>query len=286
MKYLIAAVLIVIGLVLASGLFVVTERERAVLLQFGKVVRADYEPGLHFRWPMIQSVRKFERRIVTLDREPQRYLTSEKKAVMVDFFVKWKLKDVARFYTSTGGDETLAESRLESTVRNALGKEISTRAVRDVVSDQRSSVMDAMRTQLNAAVDELGMEIVDVRIMRIDLPEEVSQPVFDRMSAERKSVANRLRSEGTEAALGIRARADQTQRVTIAEAERDANRIRGEGDAEAAKIYASAYEKDPEFYAFYRSLEAYRSTFANGDSVLVLDPKSEFFQYFGEGGKK
>jgi len=286
MKYLIAAVLIVVGLVLASGLFVVTERERAVLLQFGKVVRADYEPGLHFRWPLFQSVRKFERRIVTLDREPQRYLTSEKKAVMVDFFVKWKLKDVARFYTSTGGDETLAESRLESTVRNALGKEISTRAVRDVVSDQRSSVMDAMRTQLNAAVDELGMEIVDVRIMRIDLPEEVSQPVFDRMSAERKSVANRLRSEGTEAALGIRAKADQTQRVTIAEAERDANRIRGEGDAEAAKIYAAAYQKDPEFYAFYRSLEAYRSTFANGDSVLVLDPKSEFFQYFGEGGKK
>lgn len=206
--------------------------------------------------------------------------------MLVDFFVKWQIADVARFYTSTGGDEALAEARLESTVRNALGKEIITRKVRDVVSDQRAGVMKAMRDQLNAAVDELGMKVIDVRVMSIDLPTEVSQPVFDRMSAERKSVANRLRSEGTEAALGIRAEADQTQRVTIAEAERDASLIRGEGDAEAAKIYAKAYQKDPEFYAFYRSLEAYRSSFANGDSVLVLDPKSEFFQYFGEGAKK
>lgn len=286
MRFFILIVAVLLALVAASGLFIVNERERAVLLQFGKVVRADFEPGLHYRIPMIQDVRKFERRIVTLDKEPQRYLTSEKKDVLVDFFVKWRLKDVARFYTSTGGDEALAEARLEATVRNALGKEIITRKVRDVVSDQRDSVMDAMRSQLNAAVDELGMEVIDVRVMRIDLPEEVSQPVFDRMSAERKSVANRLRSEGTEAALGIRAKADQTQRVTIAEAERDASRIRGEGDAEAAKIYAAAYQRDPEFYAFYRSLEAYRSTFANGDSVLVLDPKSEFFQYFGEGTKK
>lgn len=280
---LIAVILVAIGL---SGFFIVTEAERAVVLQFGKVVKADFEPGLHYRIPMMQTVKKYERRIVTLDKEPQRYLTSEKKDVLVDFFVKWQIADVARFYTSTGGDEALAEARLESTVRNALGKEIITRKVRDVVSDQRAGVMKAMRDQLNAAVDELGMKVIDVRVMSIDLPTEVSQPVFDRMSAERKSVANRLRSEGTEAALGIRAEADQTQRVTIAEAERDASLIRGEGDAEAAKIYAKAYQKDPEFYAFYRSLEAYRSSFANGDSVLVLDPKSEFFQYFGEGAKK
>ncbi|MBK8286436.1 MAG: protease modulator HflC [Ahniella sp.] len=286
MKYIILIVLAVVALVAANGLFVVNETERAVLLQFGKVVRSDFEPGLHFKLPMFQDVKKYERRIVTLDKEPQRYLTSEKKDVLVDFFVKWRLNDVAKFYTSTGGDEALAEARLESSVRNALGKEIITRKVRDVVSDQRSGVMNAISKQLNAAVDELGIEVIDVRVMRIDLPEEVSQPVFDRMSAERKSVANRLRSEGTEASLGIRARADQTQRVTIAEAERDASLIRGEGDAEAAKIYASAYQKDPEFYAFHRSLEAYRSTFANGDAVLVLDPKSEYFQYFGEGTKK
>ncbi len=286
MKYIVLIVLAVLALVAANGLFVVNETERAVLLQFGKVVRSDFEPGLHFKLPMFQDVKKYERRIVTLDKEPQRYLTSEKKDVLVDFFVKWRLNDVAKFYTSTGGDEALAEARLESSVRNALGKEIITRKVRDVVSDQRSGVMNAISKQLNAAVDELGIEVIDVRVMRIDLPEEVSQPVFDRMSAERKSVANRLRSEGTEASLGIRARADQTQRITIAEAERDASLIRGEGDAEAAKIYAAAYQKDPEFYAFHRSLEAYRSTFANGDAVLVLDPKSEYFQYFGEGTKK
>lgn len=286
MRFAITLIVFLLLAVAASGLFVVTEAERAVVLQFGKVVKADFEPGLHYRFPFIQDVKKYERRIVTLDKEPQRYLTSEKKDVLVDFFVKWRIADVARFYTSSGGDEALAETRLESTVRNALGKEIITRKVRDVVSDQRAGVMKAMRDQLNAAVDELGMEVIDVRVMSIDLPTEVSQPVFDRMSAERKSVANRLRSEGTEAALGIRAEADQTQRVTIAEAERDASLIRGEGDAEAAKIYAKAYQKDPEFYAFHRSLEAYRSSFANGDSVLVLDPKSEFFQYFGEGAKQ
>lgn len=286
MKFAISIVVFIVLAVAASGLFVVNEGERAVVLQFGKVVRADFLPGLHYRYPFIQDVKKYEGRIVTLDKEPQRYLTSEKKDVLVDFFVKWRIADVARFYTATGGDEILAETRLESTVRNALGKEIITRKVRDVVSDQRAGVMNAMREQLNAAVDELGIRVIDMRVMSIDLPTEVSQPVFDRMSAERKSVANRLRSEGTEASLGIRAQADQTQKVTIAEADRDASLIRGEGDAEAAKIYARAYQKDPEFYAFYRSLEAYRSSFANGDSVLVLDPKSEFFQYFSEGAKK
>lgn len=286
MKFAISIVVFIVLAIAASGLFVVNEGERAVVLQFGKVVRADFMPGLHYRYPFIQDVKKYEGRIVTLDKEPQRYLTSEKKDVLVDFFVKWRIADVARFYTATGGDEVLAETRLESTVRNALGKEIITRKVRDVVSDQRAGVMNAMREQLNAAVDELGIKVIDMRVMSIDLPTEVSQPVFDRMSAERKSVANRLRSEGTEASLGIRAQADQTQKVTIAEADRDASLIRGEGDAEAAKIYARAYQKDPEFYAFYRSLEAYRSSFANGDSVLVLDPKSEFFQYFGEGAKK
>ncbi|AVP98016.1 protease modulator HflC [Ahniella affigens] len=286
MKFAISIIVFIVLAIAASGMFVVNEGERAVVLQFGKVVSADFAPGLHYRYPFIQDVKKYEGRIVTLDKEPQRYLTSEKKDVLVDFFVKWRIADVARFYTSTGGDEILAETRLESTVRNALGKEIITRKVRDVVSDQRAGVMKAMRDQLNAAVDELGIQVIDMRVMSIDLPTEVSQPVFDRMSAERKSVANRLRSEGTEASLGIRAQADQTQKITIAEADRDASLIRGEGDAEAAKIYARAYQKDPEFYAFYRSLEAYRSSFANGDSVLVLDPKSEFFQYFSEGAKK
>ncbi len=231
-------------------------------------------------------MRKFERRIVTLDKEPQRYLTSEKKDVLVDFFVKWKIKDVSRFYTASAGDERLAESRLDSTSRNALGKEIVKRTLQEVVGDQRSTLMLDLRKSIDEAVGELGIEVVDVRVMRIDLPDEVSQKVFDRMTSERKSVANRLRSQGTEAAEKIRATAEKDAQIALAEAQRDAQLLRGGGDAEGAKIYADAYNRDPEFYAFWRSLEAYRAAFADSGSVLVLDPKSEFFQYFGEGAKQ
>jgi modulator of FtsH protease HflC len=286
MRNLILIGMLGLFLLAVNSMFVVRAGERAVLLQFGAVKRADFEPGLHFKWPGIQSVRKFERRILTLNRDPQRYLTSEKKDVLVDFYVKWKINDVSKFWTASSGEETLAESRLENTARDVLGREIIAMELKEVVADQRSSLMDAMRVTLNKTVGELGIEVVDVRVMSIALPDEVSQKVFDRMSTERERVANDLRSKGIEASEQIRATADQQVQVEVAVAERDAQQIRGQGDAEAAAIYAAAYQRDPEFYGFYRSLEAYRSAFANNDSVLVLDPKSEFFQYFGEAGKR
>lgn len=286
MRNLILILVAVVAIVGANSAFVVRENERAVLLQFGRVVRSDFGPGLHFKLPVLQNVRKFERRIVTLDKEPQRYLTSERKDVLVDFFVKWRIKDVAEFYTASSGDERLAESRLDSTTRNALGKEIVKRTLQEVVADQRSDLMVDLRKTISEAVSELGIEVVDLRVMRIDLPDEVSQKVFDRMTSERKAVANRLRSQGTEAAEKIRADAERDAQIALAEAQRDAQQLRGAGDAEAAKIYAEAYNRDAEFYAFWRSLEAYRAAFAEPGSVLVLDPKSEFFQYFGEGAKQ
>lgn len=285
MKNLILILIAALAIVAGNAAFVVREDERAVLLQFGRVVRSDFAPGLHWKIPVLQNVRRFERRIVTLDKEPQRYLTSERKDVLVDFFVKWKIKDVARFYTASSGDERLAESRLDSTTRNALGKEIVKRTLQEVVSDQRSALMVELRDTISKAVEELGIEVVDLRVMRIDLPDEVSQKVFDRMTSERKAVANRLRSQGTEAAEKIRASAERDAQIALAEAQRDAQQLRGAGDAEATKIYAEAYNRDAEFYAFWRSLEAYRAAFADPGSILVLDPKSEFFQYFGEGGK-
>ncbi|MBI2397431.1 MAG: protease modulator HflC [Xanthomonadales bacterium] len=286
MKNLILILLAIAAIIAGNSAFVVRENERAVLLQFGRVLRSDYGPGLHFKLPVLQNVRKFERRIVTLDKEPQRYLTSERKDVLVDFFVKWRIKDVAEFYKASSGDEGLAESRLDSTTRNALGKEIVKRTLQEVVADQRSDLMVDMRETISEAVKELGIEVVDLRVMRIDLPDEVSQKVFDRMTSERKAVANKLRSEGTEVAEKTRANAERDAQIALANAQRDAQQLRGGGDAEAAKIYAEAYNRDPEFYAFWRSLEAYRAAFAEPGSVLVLDPKSEFFQYFGEGAKR
>lgn len=285
MKNLILILIAVAAIALGNSAFVVRENEHAVLLQFGRVVHSNYAPGLHWKVPLLQNVRKFERRIITLDKEPQRYLTSERKDVLVDFFVKWKIKNAEEFYKASSGDERLAESRLDSTTRNALGKEIVKRSLQEVVADQRSELMEELRGSISEAVSELGIEVVDLRVMRIDLPDEVSQKVFDRMTSERKAVANRLRSQGTEAAEKIRADAERDAQIALAEAQRDAQKLRGEGDAEAARIYADAYNRDPEFYAFWRSLEAYRASFAEPGSVLVLDPNSEFFRYFGEGGK-
>lgn len=273
---------LVLALLLAGSAFVVNERELAVLFQFGAVQRSDFAPGLHFKMPMVQNVRKFDRRILTLDSQPERYLTGEKKDVFVDFFVKWRISDVAKYYTSTSGDELLATQRLSPIVRQALGREISERPLQEVVSGERSNLLDELREGTNAAAAELGIEIVDIRISRIDLPDDslVRDSVYNRMRAERKQVASRLRSEGTEAAEKIRSDADRQSQVILAEADRDAQLIRGDGDAKAAEIYAKAYNVDPEFYAFHRSLEAYRAAFRDNEGVLVLDPKSEFFQYF------
>jgi len=286
MKNLLLIAVLGVLLLGANSLFVVREGEYAVLLQFGAVKRTDFEPGLHFKTPFIQSVRKLERRIVTLNREPQRSPTSEKKDVLVDFYVKWRINQPALFYTASSGDESLAESRLENTTRDVLGREIIAMELKQVVADQRSSLMETMKKTLNKTVGDLGIEVVDVRMMSIALPEGVSQKVFDRMSSEREQVANNLRSKGTEVAEQIRATADKNVQVMLAEAERDAQLLRGEGDAQSAAIYAAAYQRDAEFYSFYRSLQAYRAAFSGSDSVLVLDPKSEFFQYFGSGSKR
>ncbi len=274
------------ALVLSTSVFVVKESELAVLFQFGAVQPREFPPGLHFKWPFLQNVRKFDRRILTLDSQPERYLTSEKKDVYVDFFVKWRINNVTRFYTSTSGDEAIANQRLSPIVRQALGKAFNERTLKEVVSGGRADVAQVILDATKDAVGDLGIEVVDVRIKRIDLPDEVSESVYRRMRAERTKVANELRSQGTEQGETIRAKADKERQVTLAEAGRDAAQARGEGEAEAAKIYAAAYTKDPEFYAFYRSLEAYRESFRNKDGVLVLDPDSEFFKYFGEGAAR
>lgn len=287
MKLFAGLAALVVAMLVAGSAFIVNERELAVLFQFGAVQRSDFEPGLHFKMPFVQNVRKFDRRILTLDSQPERYLTGEKKDVVVDFFVKWRIDDVAKYYTSTSGDELLATQRLSPIVRQALGREISERPLQEVVSGERSNLLEELRADTNRAAAELGIEIVDMRISRIELPDDslVRDSVFNRMRAERKQVANRLRSEGAEAAEKIRSDADRQRQVIVAEAERDAQKIRGEGEAEAARIYANAYQSDAEFYAFHRSLEAYRAAFRENDGVLVLDPKSEFFQYFSGDGR-
>lgn len=286
MKPIAVIAALLLAVVASSSAFVVRENEIAVLFQFGAVQRTDYAPGLHFKLPLVQNVRKFDRRILTLDNEPERYLTSEKKDVFVDFFVKWRILDVSKFYTASSGDEQLAAQRLAPIVRQALGREINSRKLQEVISAERSNVMEELRESANKAVADLGIQIVDVRIKRIDLPEEVSDSVFRRMRAERTKVANELRSQGQEQSETIRADADRQRQVLLAEAQRDAQTWRGEGDAKAAAIYASAYGEDAEFFAFWRSLQAYREAFRNKDGVIVLDPKSELFEYFGESGAR
>lgn len=286
MKPIAVVAALLLAILASSSAFIVRENELAVLFQFGAVQRTDYAPGLHFKLPLVQNVRKFDRRILTLDNEPERYLTSEKKDVFVDFFVKWRILDVSKFYTASSGDEQLASQRLAPIVRQALGREINSRKLQEVISAERSNVMEELRESANKAVADLGIQIVDVRIKRIDLPEEVSDSVFRRMRAERTKVANELRSQGQEQSETIRADADRQRQVLLAEAQRDAQTWRGEGDAKAAAIYASAYGEDAEFFAFWRSLQAYREAFRNKDGVIVLDPKSELFEYFGESGAR
>jgi len=282
--------LTLIGVLLAALLavnstYVVEEGEIALLFQLGRIKNDDIGPGLHFKLPMLQNVEVFDRRILTLDAPPERYLTSEKKDVNVDFFAKWRIADVRLYYTTTLGEEISAQQRLTPILQEALRNQIGQRTLRETVSDARSSMTKTLVDNANAAAKTLGIEIVDVRIKRIELPEEVSESVYNRMRAERSRVANELRSQGTEASETIKANANRERQVVLAEAERDAQRLRGEGDAEAASIYAEAYGADPEFYAFYRSLEAYRRSFADGDAVLVLDPDTEFFKYFENAGR-
>ena len=276
---LVVALLVLLGL---NSVLVVNEGQSALLLQFGRIVRADYPPGLHFKLPVVQQVLHFDKRILSLDAPPERYFTSEKKSVNVDFYVKWRIADNAAYYRATGGDRLQAEQRLLPIVKDALRFEFNARTLQDLISSGRKDITDRVRQQTDASARKnLGIQVVDVRIKRIDLPDEVSESVYKRMKAERLQLANQLRYTGREAAEKIEADADRQGQVLRADAERDAAKVRGEGDAEAAAIYAQAYGQDPEFFAFYRSLAAYRKAFKGGDNVLILKPDSEFLRYFG-----
>jgi len=278
------------GIVLAAlSAFTVDQRQRAIVFQLGEIKDLIDAPGLYLKIPLIQNVRYFDKRILTLDTpDTERFITSEKKNVLVDSFIKWRIRDLKQYYISVQGDETRAQTQLGQTVKAALQDEFSKRTVHDVISGERDKIMQVVREKVDEDMKRIGMQIVDVRLKRVDLPQEVSESVYRRMDAERKSVAAELRSQGFSEAEKIRAEADREREVIIAGAYRDAQRVKGEGDARAAAIYARAFNENPEFYAFYRSLDAYRASFKNKSDVIVLDPNSEFFRYFrnsGKGGK-
>ena len=280
-KSLMALVGGVILAVLAwNSFYIVAQTEKAVLLQFGRIVQADVQPGLHMKYPYINQVRKFEARLLTLDSPTQRFLTLEKKAVMVDAYAKWRVADAERYYTATSGLKQIADERLSRRLESGLRDQFGKRTLHEVVSGERDALMADITALLNKlAMKELGIEVVDVRVKAIDLPKEVNRSVFERMSTEREREAHEHRAKGKELAEGIRADADRQRRVLLAEAYRSSEEARGDGDALAAAIYAKAYGMDQEFYAFYRSLRAYRESFASKSDVLVLDPNSEFFRY-------
>jgi membrane protease subunit HflC len=270
------------ALLLALGsVFVVNEGQAAIVLNLGKVVRTDIGPGLHFKIPLLESARVFDRRLQVLAAEPERYLTSEKKDVSVDFFAIGRIANVRDFYRATGGDETVAAQRLAPIIKDALRNEINAHTLQEVVSGDRDKVLAAQLESINKGAANLGVAITDIRIKRIDLPTggEVIEQVYRRMRAQRQQVASKLRAEGQEEKQKIESEADRESQVLLAEAERDAQKLRGEGDAEAARIYAEAAKRDPAFYAFQRSLEAYRKAFADGEAVIVLERNDPFLQY-------
>ena len=275
--------LFLVFVLLTQSIFVVKETERAVKLRFGEIVEYDVEPGLHFKVPVVNTVRKFDARILTLDAAPQSYLTSEKKALTVDSFVKWRVSDVAKYYTTSGGDEERLRRLLIQRVDAGLRNEFGSRTVKEVVSGQRDELMDKLSNQLNLiAKDELGVEVIDLRVKKIDLPPEVSESVFNRMRTERERLAKELRAQGNEVAEKIRATADKDKTIILADAYREAEEIKGNGDAIATATYANAYSKDPEFYDFTRSLKAYESTFESKSDILLINPDSDFFKYLDD----
>ncbi|MEZ5489330.1 MAG: protease modulator HflC [Gammaproteobacteria bacterium] len=271
---------VLVVLVASNSLFVVRETERAVLLQFGQLVDDDIAPGLHVKIPFINRVAKFDGRIQTADAVPTRFLTLEQKALMVDSYAKFRIVDVGQFYVANAGDLTRAQQLLSERINDGLRDQFGSRTLQEVVAGERDDLMVALTTELNedTAID-IGIEVIDVRVKRIDLPDDVRSSVYERMTTERNREAQELRSRGEELAIGIRADADRQARIYLAEAYRDAEQIRGEGDAEATGIYAEAYNRDPEFYAFTRSLNAYRSTFSNKGDFLLIDPDSDYFRY-------
>ena len=274
---------LILVIFLSQSFYVVSEIQRAVLLRFGEIIEFDVQPGLHFKIPIINTVRKFDSRILTLDAAPQRYLTSEKKALMVDSFIKWRIKDVATYFTTTGGDEERAKRLLSQRVDTGLRNEFGVRTVKEVVSGERDQLMNALASQLNRiAQQELGVEVVDLRVKRIDLPTEVSDSVYNRMRTERERLARELRAQGNEVAERIRATADKDKTVILADAYRESEVTKGQGDAIATATYAAAYSEDPEFYDFTRSLKAYQATFDSRGDILLIDPDSDFFKYLNK----
>ena len=278
---LIAAVVVAVLLTLMGSIFVVREDQTALVLNLGRVVRADIKPGLHFKIPLVETARVFDRRFQVLETPAERYLTSERKDVSIDFFAVGFISDARAFFRATGGDEKLASARLAPIITDSLRNEINARTLTQLVSGDRNEVIAQQLKSINEGAATLGMFITDIRLKQIDLPtdSQVITDVYNRMSAQRKQVASRLRAEGEEQARTIRAQADREQTVLLAEAERDAQKLRGEGDAEAARIYAEAANRDPSFYAFQRSLEAYRNSFADGNGVIVLERDDPFLQY-------
>ena len=289
MKNLLIAAFVLLVLLASGSLFAVKEGERAIVIQFGKVQRDDatgetrvFEPGLHFKLPFIDSVRHLDARIQTLDGTPDRFVTSEKKDLIVDSYVKWRIEDFARYYLSTGGNKLQAEALLRQKVNNGLRSEFGTRTIAQIVSGERSALMNQAMEQASTSSDELGIEIVDVRVKQINLPTEVSNSIFQRMRAERAAVAREHRSEGQEQAEVIKANIDAKVTVMLADAERNARQLRGEGDAIAAQIYADAYAKNADFYSFLRSMDAYKQSFNSKQDVMVIAPDSDFFKYMNK----
>ncbi len=260
--------------------FTVSETEKAIKFKLGEIVASDYQPGLHFKIPIINNIKKFDSRILTLDSTPERFLTAEKKNVIVDSFVKWRIGDVNTFYTSVAGDTYQANVRLDQIIKDAFRSEFSRRDIKQLVSTDRSAVREALIANTTGPAAKLGIDIVDVQVKRIDLPKEVSQSVYRRMEAERERVAREFRSQGSEAAERVRADADKQKEIILANAYRDAEVTKGQGDAKASEIYAKAYGQDIEFYAFYRSMAAYKETFENSANLMVTEPDSDFFKYF------
>lgn len=285
MKSLLSIFVAAVLFVASSSVYVVNQWETGVVLRLGEIVKADVEPGLHFKTPFINNVRKFDSRLQTLDAAPERYLTSEKKNLEVDSFVKWRIQDVEKFYTTMNGDNRLAGMRLGQIVKDGLRAEFGNRTVKEVISGERVEIAQKIKKTTADAASSFGIEIEDVRIKRIDLAKDISSSVYRRMEAERNRVAKDLRSKGAEAAEKIRADADRQRVVILADAYSEAEILRGKGDATSAEIYANAYNQDAEFYAFYHSMNAYRASFKDKSDVMLVDPKSDFFKYFNQSEK-
>src|SRR5512139_1445458 len=277
---------IVALILLSMSVFVVDQRQTAIVFQLGEVVSVKTTPNLYFKLPLIQNVRYFDSRILTLDSQtPETFITAEKKNVLVDSFVKWRIADVKQYYISVGGDEARAQTRLLQTVNASMREEFGKRTIHEVISGEREKIMEVLREKADADAQKIGVQVLDVRLKRVDYTPEISDSVYRRMDAERKRVANELRATGNAESEKIRADADRQREVTLAVAYRDAQKTKGEGDARAAAIYSAAYGRNSEFYSFYRSLEAYKQSFKNKSDVMVLDPSSSFFKYLKSSSK-